>query len=118
MRPLTLRHPLGVRRPFDRIFNLGPIPYGGDANTPAQASNAPPDPTGNPVFTGTLRMTVDVGAWEAGRWVLAGGQSGNPLSPHYDDQFDRWRRGEGIPIAWGEDAVRAATRNELLLEPE
>ena len=117
VRPLTLRHPLGDRRPFDRIFNLGPIPYGGDANTPAQASNPPPDPTGNPVFTGTLRMTVDVGAWEAGRWVLAGGQSGNPLSPHYDDQFERWRRGEGIPIAWGEDTVRAAARDELVLEP-
>ena len=48
VRPLTLRHPLGDRRPFDRIFNLGPIPYGGDANTPAQASNRAPRPHRQP----------------------------------------------------------------------
>jgi penicillin amidase len=117
VRPLTLRHPLGDRRPLARIFNRGPIAYGGDANTPAQASNAPHDPTADPLYTGTLRMSVDVGAWEAARWVLASGQSGNPLSPHYDDQFGPWRRGEGIPIPWDRDAVRAAAREVLELEP-
>ncbi|MDQ6916057.1 MAG: penicillin acylase family protein, partial [Actinomycetota bacterium] len=62
VRPLTLRHPLGARKPFDRVFDLGPIPWGGDANTVAQASNAPLDPTGDPLFIGTLRAAMDVGS--------------------------------------------------------
>src|SRR5207249_514512 len=30
-------HPLGARKPLDRIFNRGPLPYGGDTNTVWQA---------------------------------------------------------------------------------
>jgi penicillin amidase len=45
-----------------------------------------------------FRMVVDVGDWSAGRFVLAGGHSGNPLSPHCDDLFESWQAGEGVPI--------------------
>jgi penicillin amidase len=118
VRPLTLRHPLGARRPFHRVFDLGPIPWGGDANTVAQASNAPVDPVGDPLFIGTLRAAMDVGEWDRSRFVLAGGQSGNPCSRHYDDQWEHWRRGEAIPLPFSEAAVAAATRSTLRLEPE
>ena len=53
----------------------------------------------------------------ASRFSLAGGQSGNPLSPHYGDLFELWRRGEGVPIPWAESEVAAATRDTLVLEP-
>jgi penicillin amidase len=117
VRPLTLRHLIDRRPPLDRIYNLGPFPWGGDANTLSQASALPLDPTGNPGFVASLRMVVDVGAWEESRFVLAGGQSGNPFSPHYADQFALWRRGEGVPIPWSEAAVRRATRRTLQLVP-
>ncbi len=118
VRPLTLRHPLGRRKPLDRIFDLGPFPWGGDANTVAQASPNPADPTdGTTVAIASLRMVVDVGAWENSRWVLPGGQSGNPLSPHYADQLPLWQRGDGIPIAWDEPQVAAATVHTLELRP-
>ena len=117
VRPLTLRHLLDRRAPLNRIYNLGPIPYGGDANTLNQASAMPLDPTGNPGFVASLRMAVEIGAWEEARFVLPGGQSGNPFSPHYADQFPLWRRGEGVPIAWSDQAVRRATRQTLHLEP-
>jgi len=117
LRPLTLRHPLGERRPFDRLYNLGPIALGGDTNTPAQASNSPLEPTADPLYLGTLRLVVDVGEWDESRFVLAGGQSGNPLSPHYADQWERWRRGESVAIAWSPERVEAATRATLSLEP-
>jgi penicillin G amidase len=32
------------------------------------------------------------------RFVIAGGQSGNPLSPHYADLLERWRDGSPITI--------------------
>jgi penicillin amidase len=60
---------------------------------------------------------IDLADPERSRFVLAGGQSGNPLSPHYRDLFDLWRRGDGVPIAWSEGAVAAATRSTLVLEP-
>jgi penicillin amidase len=117
VRPLRLRHLIDRRPPLDRIYNLGPIPWGGDANTLSQASAMPLDPTGNPGFIASLRMVVDVGAWENCRFILPAGQSGNPFSPHYADQFPLWRSGEGVPIAWSDDAVRRATRRTLRLVP-
>ena len=60
---------------------------------------------------------MDVGEWDRSVAVLAGGQSGNPLSPHYADQFEVWRRGEAVPLAFGEEAVAAATVSTLRLEP-
>ena len=117
LRPLTLEHPLGVRRPLDRIFNLGPIPMGGDSNTPMQASSGPMSPFGNPGFLANTRCVIDLGNPAASRFSLAGGQSGNPLSRHYGDLFALWQRGEGVPIAWAESEVAAATVATLTLEP-
>ena len=118
VRQLTLMHPLGARKPLDRAFNLGPIPFGGDANTVNPAPVDPRDPTGNPDFAvASLRMVVDVGDWEQARFVLPGGQSGNPLSPHYADQFALWMTGDALPIAWSPTMVERSTRSTLVLEP-
>jgi penicillin amidase len=117
LRTLTLRHPFGERRPFGGAFNLGPIPYGGDTNTVSQASFPPLDPFGDPYYLATMRVVFDVGEWDRSRVVLAGGQSGNPLSRHYADQFSVWCRGETVPLPFSEEAVGAATRSTLRLEP-
>ncbi len=66
----------------------------------------------------SLRMVVDVGAWHNSRFSLPGGQSGNPLSPHYDDLLPLWQRGEGVPIAWTEEEIRQAAMQTLELIPE
>jgi penicillin amidase len=117
VRPLTLTHPLSVRPPLDRIFNLGPFPWGGDGQTVAQAGRSLADPTINPTTVANLRMVVDVGNWEENRFVLAGGQSGNPLSPHYADLLSLWKRGEGVPIAWSEEKIDQGTVATLRLTP-
>lgn len=118
VRPLTLRHAVSQgAKPLAAIFDRGPFPWPGDAHTIPQASPSPLDPTADPIAIASLRMVVDVGAWSASRWVLPGGQSGNPLSPHYDDQLDLWRAADGIPIAWTDDEVDAATVDTLTLTP-
>jgi len=116
-RPLRLLHAFGTQRPLDRMLNLGPVPLGGDANTVAQAGVLPLDPLGNPAAIANHRMVIDLGDVERSRFVLAGGQSGNPLSPRYADLFNLWQAGEGVPIAFGHEAVVAATVDELLLRP-
>ena len=116
-RPLTMRHPVGEKRALAPIFNLGPIPCGGDGNTIPQASCDPASPLSNPIAIASLRLVIDVGDWEASRFILPSGQSGNPLSPHYADMLPLWRRGEGAPIAWSEERVAAATVATLRLTP-
>jgi penicillin G amidase len=118
VRMLTLRHPLTRGAPWlAKIFNRGPVPHGGDSDTINQGSVFPPDPLGNCHSFASVRMVVDVGAWENSRWSLPGGQSGNPLSPHYDDLFILWQRGDGVPIAWTPEEVQKATRQTLFLRP-
>lgn len=117
LRPLTLRHVLGRRRPLEQIFDLGPVPVGGDANTVAQALVHPLEPTGDPGAIPNVRAVIDLADPGASRFVLAGGQSGNPLSPHYDDQFALWLRGDYLQLAWTESQFARATRRTLVLEP-
>ncbi len=117
LRPVVLRHPLGRRKGLGHVFDLGPVPCGGDNDTVAQASVLPLDPLAPTDNTPSLRVVIDVGAWGNSRFVLPGGQSGNPLSPHYADQLPLWRRGEGVPMAWSPEEVRAAARQTLVLLP-
>jgi penicillin amidase len=117
VRPLTLLHPVGARKPLDRVFNLGPFPWGGDQNTVAQCGADPLDPEANPPVIQSLRMIVDLGRFEDSRWVLPGGQSGNPLSAHYADQLPLWQRGEGVPIPFSDAQVSAASKRRLSLLP-
>ncbi len=117
VRPLRLLHVLATQRALDRLLNVGPVPLGGDTNTVAQAGVQPLDPTANPAAIANHRTVIDLGDVEASRFVLAGGQSGNPTSAHYDDLFDLWRCGEGVRIAWSAAAVAAATIDLLVLRP-
>jgi penicillin amidase len=116
-RTLTLRHPFGNKKPFNHIFNLGPYPFGGDANTIPQASVSPLHLPSDPGFLPSLRMVVDVGNWSASRFSIPGGQSGNPLSPHYADQIPVWLKNEGVAIAWTESEIAAAATATLQLFP-
>lgn len=116
-RPLTLLHAFGEKPLLAPFFNLGPLPFGGDANTIQQAAALPSDPGGNPRAIPSLRMTVDVGNWDAASFALPGGQSGNPCSKHYDDQLQFWLSGQRIPIAFSDDAVAKAVQDTLTLDP-
>jgi len=116
IRPLAFIHPVGERKPMDKVFNLGPFPWGGDANTVSQAAVSFRDPVENSPFVASMRMVVDVGEWENNRFVLPGGQSGNPMSPHYDDQLDLYRFGGAVSIAWSDEERDTAVKDTLVLE--
>jgi penicillin amidase len=119
VRPLTFRHPVSQRRPLGRIFDLGPYPWGGDTNTVSPAVVDPADPFANPdAAVASLRMVIDVGEWDLSRFVLPGGQSGNPFSPHYADQMPLWLKGDALPIAWSREKVARGTRHTLVLAPK
>ena len=118
VRPVEIKHPVGEQKPMNKIFNLGPFPWGGDSNTIAQTSVDPMEATNDPGFIASLRFVADVGNWDACEWIIPAGQSGNPLSPHYEDQLPLWREGRGITIAWTPEAVAGATVRTLKLVPK
>ena len=51
-------------------------------------------------------------------FIIATGQSGHPLSRHYDDLGDLWRRGEYIPMSLDPALARAASVGVTTLVPE
>jgi penicillin amidase len=116
-RPLVLRHMiLGKSRLLGAIFNRGPVPCGGDQNTVSQAGVRPLDPLAPTHNMANLRTVFDPSDWSNSRFVLAGGQSGNPADPHYDDLFALWQRGDTVPIPWTPDEVlRAAVATQRLV---
>jgi penicillin amidase len=117
LRQLTLEHPIGRIPQLASVFNRGPYVFGGDGTTISQAGSTALKPLGNPTAIASLRAVIDVGNWEASRFILPGGQSGNPMSPHYDDMIPLWLRGEGVPIAFSPLEVGFAAKHTLRLMP-
>jgi penicillin amidase len=60
----------------------------------------------------TLRMIVDLADVDAARFSIAPGQSGNALSPHYDDLMEPWRDHDYVTLGGG------SGRTTLVLTPK
>jgi penicillin amidase len=62
-------------------------------------------------FGAGLRIITDMAAPANSRMMIAAGQSGNPLSPHYDDLLSRWRAFDWLVPA------KSAVADTLTLAP-
>jgi penicillin G amidase len=113
-------HPLGRARLVGHFFDRGPLPVGGDATTPLQTrTDARPETRLPPGLVTTIpvyRQIYEVGTWDRAESVLAGGQSGHPLSRLYDDQVMMWREGVYHPTPWTRTAVEKVAAYKLLLD--
>jgi penicillin amidase len=56
-----------------------------------------------------FRAVYDLGDLDRSRFIVAPGQSGNPLSPHWADLAGRWRAGDGLTLAAPATSAAAAT---------
>lgn len=66
----------------------------------------------------SMRHISSPNNWDNTRFVIPLGQSGNPASPHYKDQFDAWNKGELPIFPFSKTAVEQATKNSLVLQPK
>jgi penicillin amidase len=99
-----------------RWFELS-APVSGDSNTINVGQLAMRDADSFATrHAATLRFVADLADARNDSWILGSGESGNPLSPHYGDQFPLWVRATALAIqpATGGGAAPNAT---LTLEP-
>lgn len=107
---LRFFHPLGTLPGLGRFWRGPEAPLWGDFDTVAQASFLPPAAFSATGWVATYRQVVDLAAPDDGYWVLNTGQSGNPFSPHYRDQFRVWYRGGYLRMAPGRAVRRVRLR--------
>jgi penicillin amidase len=113
-----LAHPLaraGCLAEADPLVQLGPQPKGGSGDTVGAA------PYGVASFTqssgASLRLVLDVGAWDNSVAMNAPGQSGDLASPHYADLYQAWARGENVPLLYSRERIEAVADHRLVLQP-
>jgi penicillin G amidase len=104
----ALAHPL--TRPLKTApatFSPGGAGIGGDNDT-VWATGCYDEAGLAAVYGAVARYVFDVGDWDNSTWIVVGGASGDPASPHYVDQHQAWARCELIPMRYSWDLITAA----------
>jgi penicillin amidase len=65
----------------------------------------------------SVRMVLDVGAWDNSRVINTPGESGKPADAHYRDLFPLWAAGRYVPFVFSDAAVAAAAERVIVLDP-
>jgi len=111
-------HPvLGETRLFSWIVNIRQATSGGDFTLNRGAMpGAGPEPYINTHGAG-YRGVYDFADPDSSVFIISTGQSGHPLSRHYDDMGELWRRGEYVPMTLDPDLARAGNLGITTLNP-
>jgi penicillin amidase len=65
----------------------------------------------------SVRIVLDVGAWDNSVAINTPGQSGDPWSPHYRDLYPLWAAGSYVPLDYSRTAVDRDAELVLTLTP-
>ena len=106
---IQIEHPLARFLPFlNRVAGVGPLPLSGDRTTIKQVARS---------FGPSQRFTMDWNNIDHSTENIVLGESGNPLSPYFRDQWNDWYTGKTFPLPFASAAVAAQTRHTLRLTP-
>lgn len=108
-------HAVGSKKPFDKIFNIGPFEMGGDTDTVHQTAAHYEQGLGGSLVCASWRQIVDMGDLSKSLCILPPGNSGQPGSPNYDDQAEMWYKGQYRPMLWTREQVEEAEVTRLVL---
>lgn len=111
-------HPvLGETPGLGLVVNIRQSTSGGDHTLQrGRTGGELPDPFLN-VHAATYRGVYDFADPESSVFITSTGQSGHPLSRHYDDLGELWRRGEYIPMTLDPALARAGAVGITTLLP-
>jgi penicillin amidase len=114
----THDHPvLGNTPILEWVVNIRQSTSGGDQTLQrAKTSGVDPHPFHN-VHAAGYRGVYDFADPDSSVFITSTGQSGHPLSRHYDNLGELWRRGEYIPMSLDPDLARAAAVGVTVLRP-
>jgi len=109
MRKIDLEHPLyGMLPWFKKWTGTGAQPLSGDVTTVKQM---------NGMLGPSQRLTVDWSNLDHSTENIVFGQSGNPLSPWYGDQWPAWYGGTTFALSFSDQAVADGAKHTLRLTP-
>ena len=98
----------------DAERRVGPVPIGGSGSTPMAMGTGPDFRV---VSGASVRVVMDVGAWDNSMAINTPGQSGDPASPHYRDLFARWATGNYVPFVWSRPRVLQEAERIIIVTP-
>ncbi len=112
--PVDIEHPIYSRSPVLQFLigmrtGTGVLPQSGDTSTVKQVDRT---------FGPSERFTADLNDLDNSTLNLVLGESGNPASPWFMDQWPAWYNGTSFPMPFSPDAVRAAMVHTLTLTPQ
>jgi penicillin amidase len=99
-------HPLAAAPLIGMQFATPNVPIDGSGQTPNVGSSV------------SMRFIASPGNWDATRHVIPLGQSGDPKSAHFKDQFEAWRTGTAMVFPFSKDAVEKATVSRVTYSPK
>jgi len=106
---VDIEHPLALFLPLiGRAAGTGPQPQSGDTTTVKQVGR---------IIGPSQRFTMDWSNIDGSTENIVLGESGNPLSPYFRDQWNAWYRGTTFALPFTQAAVAAQTTHTLRLLP-
>jgi penicillin amidase len=106
---VDIEHPLAtLLPPLRRIAGTGSQPLSGDTTTVKQVGRA---------FGPSQRFTMDWSNVDGSTESIVLGESGNPYSPYFRDQWKDYYAGTTFPLPYTPAAVAAQTQHTLRLLP-
>ncbi|HET6673015.1 MAG TPA: penicillin acylase family protein [Agromyces sp.] len=102
--------------PIEWLFNRGPYELGGGSSI--VNANGWDARVGYAVdWVPSMRMIIDLGDFDASRWINLTGASGHAFDRHYADQAPLWQRGETLDWPFTIAAVQDAAHDTLHIRP-
>jgi penicillin amidase len=111
-------HPIGQIAALRSFFNVGPFPVGGSREV---INNMAFPYTSDGMYRVTAgpsaRRVIDFSDIENSMSILPTGQSGNPFSPHYEDQAEMFIDGKFRKMMMNKNEIIENSKNKLILRP-
>lgn len=102
-------------RQLRQQMGTGALEVPGSGQSPRAATYRPLDYT--QIAGASVRLVMDVGAWDNSVAVNTPGQSGDPFSAHYRDLFPLWAAGAYVPLDFSRAAVNRDAELVVSLTP-
>jgi penicillin amidase len=105
---LEMLHPIGRAGLLRKLLSITDQPQSGTQWSPRAATEH---------HGPAMRFVANLADWDQSILLIPGGQSGQPGSEHYTDQFHYWLEGKPIYSPYSDAAEAKAKKHTLILKP-